>query len=580
MANVSRMLIAATLALGIQASTLLGPDFLASSTSRTATGVTITKTGTGYLATADRVPDGPPYASQVQIPLAQAVGKGDLGLLSFEARSLDKRGASFGPVVEMDREPWTKSLSMSLSVEPTKWTRFSLPFRFVDAYGAGEAALKINLNYGPQSLEIRSIRLVNHGAVKGTEGIKTVLPYAGDAPDAPWRAEAAARIEKHRKAPLTIRVLDDKGRPLAKANVQVQQVRSAFDWGTAVSGWALKDGAPDVARYRRELLANFETTVMENHYKWEIYERHREEALWAADWLQKNGMPVRGHCLVWAGPPYLPKDVFGLEGDALRQRIRSHFEDILGALKGRCYDWDVVNEPYDNALIQGRIPVPGVPPVKGKLDPSEMVTWFRWARELDPAAKLYLNDYALLQGDDETFKRYSVAVARWLVQQGAPVDGYGIQAHFSSPKGIPSLLADLKRLDGLPLKIKITEYDFNTVDEELQARYLRDVMTVAFADPRFDGFMLWGFWDGAHWMPNGGLFRRDWSPRPALAVWRDLTRKTWRTRVSARSAKDGTVKTRAYLGTYKVTVKDANGTQEATIKLGEKGATATVRMTR
>lgn len=571
------MLIAATIALGIQASPLLAQDFLASSTSRTVTGVTVVKTETGYRVTADRLPEGPPYASQVRIALAQAVVKGDLGVLSFEARSLDKRVATFGPLVELDRDPWSKSLSLSLSVGPAKWTRFALPFRFADTYAAGEAALKINLNYGPQTLEIRTIRLANHGSVKGTDGIKTVLPYAGDAPDAPWRAAAAARIERHRKAPLTVRVVDSRGRPVAKANVQIQQVRSAFDWGTAVSGWALKDSAPDVARYRKELLANFETTVIENHYKWEIYERHREEALWAADWLARHGMPVRGHCLVWAGVPYLPKDVFGLEGDALRGRVRSHFEDILGALKGRCYEWDVVNEPYDNALIQGRIPAPGVPPVKGKLEPEEMIAWFRWARELAPGTKLYLNDYALLQGDDETFKRYSIAVTRWLVERGAPIDGYGIQGHFSSPKGIPGLLADLKRLDGLPLKLKITEYDFNTVDEDLQARYLRDVMTVAFADPRFDGFMLWGFWDGAHWMPNGGLFRRDWSPRPSLAVWRDLTRKTWRTRVSARSAKDGTVKTRAFLGTYKVTVKGEGGVREAIIEVGAKGAAATIR---
>ncbi|MCW5940643.1 MAG: endo-1,4-beta-xylanase [Fimbriimonadaceae bacterium] len=574
------MLIAAVIALGVQASSLLGQGFLAASSFKVVPGVAIGRTQEGFRVVVDRVPEGAPYASQIRIPLGAPIAKDDLAVLSFEARCLDKRIARFEPIFEVDREPWTKSLQASLSLDASKWTRFSLPFRAAEGYGAPDAALKVNVNYGPQRFEIRSIRLVNHGAKKDLTGIETIQPYAGEAPDAPWRAEAAARIEKYRKAPLTVRVVDGKGRPVAGANVQIQQTRSAFDWGTAVSGWALKDGAQDVDRYRRELLANFDVAVLENHHKWEIWERHREEALWATDWLAKNGLPIRGHNLVWAGPQYLPKDVFGLEGDALRRRIRAHFEDVLGALKGKCYEWDVLNEPYDNHLLQGRIAVPGVPPAQGKLNPAEMVTWFRWAKELDPRAKRWLNDYALWQGDDEVFKRYSVAVTRWLLEQGAPLDGYGIQAHFSSPKGIPGLLDDLRRLDGLPIKLKVTEYDFKTLDEALQARYLRDAMTVAFADPRFDGFFLWGFWDGAHWMPNGGLFRRDWSARPSLAVWRDLTKKAWRTRVSARSARDGTVKTRGYLGAYRVSVKAGGFEKEATIALDAKGAAATVRLGR
>jgi hypothetical protein len=48
-------------------------------------------------------------------------------------------------------------------------------------------------------------------------------------------AGAAGRIEKHRKADATIRLLDSRGRPVRNRQVQVEFVRHAFLFGANIS---------------------------------------------------------------------------------------------------------------------------------------------------------------------------------------------------------------------------------------------------------------------------------------------------------------------------------------------------------
>jgi hypothetical protein len=38
---------------------------------------------------------------------------------------------------------------------------------------------------------------------------------------------------------------------------------------------------------------------------------------------------------------------------------------------------------------------------------------------------------------------------------------------------------------------------------------------------------MWGFWEGANWIPQSSLYRRDWSPTPAADAYRGLVFKQW-----------------------------------------------------
>jgi hypothetical protein len=75
--------------------------------------------------------------------------------------------------------------------------------------------------------------------------------------------------------------------------------------------------------------------------------------------------------------------------------------------------------------------------------------------------------------------------------------------------------------------------------------------------------MMWGFWEGANWIPQSSLYKRDWTPLPAAKAYEDLVLNQWWTRWSGTANAEGWAIVPAFYGTHKVTV---NG-KEITVTL-------------
>ena len=88
--------------------------------------------------------------------------------------------------------------------------------------------------------------------------------------------------------------------------------------------------------------------------------------------------------------------------------------------------------------------------------------------------------------------------------------------------------------------LQVTEFDVAVADEQVQADYTRDFLTVCFSHPAIKGFMIWGFWEGAHWKPSAAMIRRDWSTKPNYDAWNDLIYRQWWTDTRGVTAGDGT----------------------------------------
>ena len=65
---------------------------------------------------------------------------------------------------------------------------------------------------------------------------------------------------------------------------------------------------------------------------------------------------------------------------------------------------------------------------------------------------------------------------------------------------------------------------------------------------------MWGFWEGANWIPASSLYKKDWTPTPAAKAYQNLVFKEWWTNESAVVNKDGKYSTDAFFGKYKITV--------------------------
>ena len=332
------------------------------------------------------------------------------------------------------------------------------------------------------------------------------------------------------------------------------------------------DLTSDQQAYQQHYTELFNTGVDEAEMKWPGWENptSREAALRALQWMRDHNIAVRGHNLVWPGWRHLPADLHSLTNDpaALEHRIDTHIRDEASALAGQVAEWDVINEPYlNNDLMH-------------ILGNSAMATWFQIAHEADPSARLYLNETDVPNAHPSDRKYTALFnTVQALQHENAPIGGIGMQGHFADDLIAPAdLLTIYDRFAKLNLPIRITELDIDASDEQLQADYFRDFLTVSFSHPDINGIILWGFWENQHWRPNAALFRKDWTIKPNGQVWKDLVLKKWKTNTDGTSAADGTYSTRAFLGDYEITITSNNHTQTAQASLPHEGRTIEVHL--
>ncbi len=500
-----------------------------------------------------------PWDVQASVKTTAAVAKDDVILASFWIRSLSSRlesgEAETQFVFELARDPWDKSADYPVRAGK-EWRLIHVPFQSKAAYAAGEAQVIFRLGYRPQAFEVRGLTVLNYGSQVGLKDLPvTKVSYQGREADAPWRAAAEARIQAHRMAPLSVRVSDAQGRPVAGAKVSLRQTRNAFLFGSAMSSHFLfKARSEGRQRYESEFVRLFNSAVEENAFKWPAQagdwgpEWGLGLALDGARWAKERGLAFRGHVLYWPSWRNTPKSLRALATDraALHREVFDHIRGTASAAKGLMTHWDVVNEPFDNDELTEI------------LGPGSLGEAFREARQADPKAVLYINDYAILAGGggDTPHRRHYEQTIESLLRSGAPLQGIGMQGHFGwNLTGMDDALQILDRYAKLLPRLCITEYDIAVDDFELAGDYTRDILTLVYSHPAAEGFLMWGFWDGAHWHKNAPLYRADWTPKPALAHWEELVLKRWRTQAEGVTDAQGAFSLRGHKGDYEVRVE-------------------------
>ena len=512
-------------------------------------------------------PDGQPWEPQAVAPIPFTVRKDDVLLAVFRIRNpaaADGTDARTALVVERAGEPYDKCLEYPVSTS-ADWTLHYAPLIAHADFAAGQWNLIFRAGERRQVFEVGDVRLLNFGRTVQFAELPRVKPtYAGIEPDAPWRAEAAARIERLRKGDLQIAVTDPSGRPLQGVEVRVEMTRHAFRFGSAVKLFAIANrDRPENAVYVRHISELFNHVVNENDLKWPCWEADngrpfsRAQSLAALRWLKENDYSIKGHCLVWPSWEWTPKRLKALANDpgALRAAVESHIDDLVSAAGPWVDEWDVINEPWNNNDLLK------------VLGDGAMIEWFRRARARAPAARLYLNDFGILAAGgltDTAHQAHFERTIRFLLEGGAPLTGLGMQSHFGENVTPPETLWKiLDRFAAFGLPIQITEFDVNSNDEDFQAAYLRDFMTAIFAHESVIGFVMWGFWEGAHWRPDAALFRRNWTIKPNGEAFRRLVFDEWWTRATAATDVQGRAVVRGFLGSYRITAR--RGDQTVTV---------------
>ncbi len=161
------------------------------------------------------------------------------------------------------------------------------------------------------------------------------------------------------------------------------------------------------------------------------------------DFAESRGMRVKGHALVWHGAT--PEWVNTLSPPELRIAFEDHIRTVAGHYRRRVYAWDVVNEAIDDSQPGLRSTV-----FSRGLGPDYVAEAFRLARQADPEAQLFYNDYG---GEGLNRKSNDVYnLVKDLKERGL-VDGVGLQMHISATSfpAVADIQANIQRLADLGL---------------------------------------------------------------------------------------------------------------------------------
>jgi GH35 family endo-1,4-beta-xylanase len=430
----------------------------------------------------------------------------------------------------------------------------------------------------PFDLSFDRVRLVDDGAPNEI--------YAGQADNAAWRSVADSRIDQIRKADAQIIVQDLNGNRIPGATVNVDQTRHEFGFGSALVADRLFDSDPQHVQYKTKVNELFNIATLENALKWQPWDGDwgpfwgQAKAIGAVDYLNNQDIPVRGHAMVWPGVGNLPASVVAMlppadsAGEqAIRDAISAHILDIGSEFSGDLLAWDVVNEPRTNHDIMDALP-------EGD---GAMADWFQQARAADPTAKLFLNEFGILSSGGATNtsnQQLLINQIQALQAAGAPIDGVGLQSHFSpgnltGPEEVWEILDDFQALG---VDIHITEFDLNTTNSDLQVDFYEDFLTAAFAHEGVDEFLLWGFWEDAHWRPDAALFNSDWSIRPHGQAYLDKIFVEWWSNEVGLTDGAGESLFRAFKGDFDLMVSYLSESKSQSFSLSDGGETVTVTL--
>jgi len=297
--------------------------------------------------------------------------------------------------------------------------------------------------------------------------------------------------------------------------------------GTAVQSALLAN-----PQYSAVVAREFNYLTAEYEMKWNIIEPAPGASSFGAGdaivgYAASQGMRVKGHTLIWHGAT--PSWVNALSAADLRLAFDRHIRTVAAYYRGRVHSWDVVNEAVadDGSGLRDTV-------FRQKLGDSYIADAFRLAREADPQARLFYNDYG---GEGMSAKANRIYdLLRDLLSTGVPIDGVGLQMHVSanSRPSDASIAANMRRLAELGLTVHVSEMDvrINNVPGSQQTRLevqkatYHDIVRICVMEPRCEAVTFWGFTDAHTWIRGDSplLFDAGYMPKPAYSGVLDALR--------------------------------------------------------
>ena len=294
--------------------------------------------------------------------------------------------------------------------------------------------------------------------------------------------------------------------------------------------------------YHEVLKKEFNMVVAENEMKFDTIRPSKDQYNFnpgdrLVEFAEEHGMAVRGHTLIWHNqtPGWLENGNWTRE--ELLDIMRDHIYTVMEHYKGKIVHWDGVNEAIsdNNGALRTH------DSIWMRVIGEDYIEYaFKFAREADPDALLFYNDYNISDmGGVKADACYNLV--KRLVEKGVPIDGVGFQGHYINnmhSSYIQNIDRNVKRYADLGIEVAFTEVDIrmnqhgSEHDLQIQASNYGDVASIAVNNPNVNTFVIWGFTDKYSWVtqqfPGEGralIFDEDYLPKPAYFSVADAFKK-------------------------------------------------------
>lgn len=382
----------------------------------------------------------------------------------------------------------------------------------------------------------------------------------------------------HRRAGCRLHITDDQGHPVAGSRLTMRQTRHEFLFGCGAFDmlfYANREGGEEIKFLKDRVekwLALYNYATLPFYWGRFEPEEGKPETVSlkkAAEFLQDNGVKMKGHPLCWhtVCADWLLK----YDNQMILQKQLERINREVTDFKGMIDMWDVINEVvvmpvfdrYDNAVSR-------ICKELGRVGLIKEV--FAAAQAANPDAVLLINDF-------NTSAAYEILIDGCL-SAGVPISTIGIQSHqHQGYWGAEKLEQVLERYEHFGLPIHFTENtlvsgplvppeitdlndfaygddDSTAEGEERQMKETEEMYRILFAHPQVQAVTGWDFTDGAWLNAPSGVLRRDNSIKPVYQRLTELIKGEWWTECEICTDENGCAEVEGFKGDYVIMSDD------------------------
>jgi len=229
---------------------------------------------------------------------------------------------------------------------------------------------------------------------------------------------------------------------------------------------------------------------------------------------------LRGHVLIWHKglPGWLEREARGWNSEQITAFATSYIRAVTSYCRTdapEIREWDVINEAIVDHGWRSGTWYDRVRDKQAFIDAC-----FLAAREAHPKLGLVYNDYDIELAGTPKNKRMLLMVAD-MKKRGIPIDGVGLQCHFSGPDAagrggftldqatrLAETFAELRKIGlfgvitELDLSLRVGRGSATSKQLQVQGEQYERIVHTALSQPNCPAVLLWGYSDSHSWIPK------------------------------------------------------------------------------